>query len=121
MSRAFRLGLFVVGTLAVLAAGIFIIGNKEFLFNSTYRLNAGFQNVGGLMAGSPVRVGGMQEGTVSQIILPDHPDQKVRVVLNLNQRTRTVVKKDSVAAIASDGLVGDRYIEVSFDPKARPA
>ncbi len=38
MSRAFRLGLFIVTTLLILAAGIFLIGEKRFLFRRTYRL-----------------------------------------------------------------------------------
>jgi phospholipid/cholesterol/gamma-HCH transport system substrate-binding protein len=120
MSKTFRLGLFVVGTLAVFAAGVFIIGNKEFLFNSTYRLNAEFANVGGLVDGAPVRVGGMQEGTVTRIVLPQDPSRKVRVELSLNGATRGVVKKDSVASIQSDGLVGDRYVEVSFGSEGAP-
>ena len=120
MSRTFRLGLFVVATLAIFAAGVFLIGNKEFLFSSTYRLNAEFQNVGGLVDGAPILVGGLQEGTVTQIDLPHDPAKKVRVVMNLNNATRDVIKKDSVASIASEGLIGDRYVEVSFGSGGAP-
>jgi len=35
MSRPFRLGLFIVSTLAILAAAVFLIGDKQFLFSST--------------------------------------------------------------------------------------
>ena len=45
MSRAARLGAFIVTTLAILAVGIFIIGNKQYLFTSTYRLKTQFSNV----------------------------------------------------------------------------
>jgi phospholipid/cholesterol/gamma-HCH transport system substrate-binding protein len=114
MSRAFRLGLFIVATLAIFAGGVFLIGNREFLYRSTYRLNADFKNVAGLDNGAEVRVGGLHEGTVRRIILPQHPDQKVRVEMDMDKNTRGVVKKDSVAAIESEGLVGDSYVEVSF-------
>lgn len=120
MSSTLRLGLFVVGTLGIFAAGVFLIGDKQFLFRSTYRLNADFQNVGGLMTGAPVRVGGMQEGTVAQIMLPHDPAKKVRVILNMSGDTRDVVKQDSTASIESDGLVGDRYVEVSFGSEGAP-
>jgi hypothetical protein len=63
MSRAFRLGIFVVATLAVFAGGAFLIGSREFLFQSTYRLNADFPNVAGLQGGAEVRVGGIHKGT----------------------------------------------------------
>ncbi len=49
MSRVARLGAFIVVTLAVLAAGVFIIGSKEYLFRSTYQLKAQFDNVAGLL------------------------------------------------------------------------
>src|SRR5437870_10338207 len=79
MSRAFRLGVFIVIALLIFAAGVFWIGNKQFLFHSTYRLNAEFQNVAGLNGGAEVRVGGIHEGTVRQIQLPIRPNEKVRV------------------------------------------
>ena len=59
MSRAARLGAFIVTTLAILAVGSFIIGNKQYLFTSTYRLKAQFSNVVGLDVGAGVRVGGV--------------------------------------------------------------
>lgn len=114
MSRAFRLGLFILATLLVFAGGIFWIGSKRFLFNSTYRLNADFQNVAGLIDGAEVRVGGVSEGTVKRIELPRRVNEKVRVVMDMKSGTRDVVKKDSTAAIKSEGLVGDKYVEISF-------
>jgi phospholipid/cholesterol/gamma-HCH transport system substrate-binding protein len=114
MSRAFRLGLFILATLLVFAGGIFWIGSKRFLFNSTYRLNAEFENVAGLNDGAEVRVGGIAEGTVKRIDLPARVNEKVRVVMDMKSATREVVKKDSMAAIKSEGLVGDKYVEVSF-------
>ena len=114
MSRSLRLGIFVVAALAVFAGGVFLIGNREFRFRSTYRLNSDFDNVGGLIPGAEVRVGGLREGAVRSIELPQRPDGKVRVTMDLQSATRDVVKKDSVASIQSEGLVGDMYVEVSF-------
>lgn len=120
MSKAFRLGLFIVTTLLIFGFAVFWIGSKQFLFHSTYRLQAEFQNVAGLADGAAVRVGGIHEGTVRRIDLPPRPDQKVRVVMDLHQRTRAVIKKDSVAAIKAEGLVGDKYVEISFGSNGSP-
>ena len=114
MSKAFRLGVFIVLTLAVFAAGIFWIGSKHFLFERTYRLNADFQNVAGLNNGAAVRVGGVHQGTVKRIDLPRRPGDKVRVEMDLKGITRDVVRKDSLAHIRSEGLIGDNYVEISF-------
>ncbi len=115
--KAFRLGIFVVATLAILAGGVFIIGNKQLSFRSTYRLRCQFDNVGGLEDGAGVRVGGMHEGTVRRIDLPNSPDGKVTVYMDLANRTHAVIKNDSTASIESEGLVGDKYIEISFGTK----
>ena len=99
MSRAARLGAFIVGTLAILAAGIFIIGSKQYLFSSTYQLKAQFDNVAGLDAGGDVRVGGVHVGTVHDIVLPHQPGERVTVVMDLSQSTHEIIKRDSVATI----------------------
>src|SRR5262249_51393327 len=121
MSRVLRLGVFVVMTLGIFGAAIFWIGARDFRFARTYRLNAQFSTVGGLTDGAEVRVGGLHQGSVDRIDLPARPDQKVTVVMRLKRNTRNVVKKDSVASIRTEGLVGDRYVEVSFgSPEAAP-
>ena len=114
MSRAFRLGLFVFGALLLLAVGVFLIGAQQMLFQPTYRIQAQFQNVSGLADGADVRVGGIHNGTVRRIQLPHRPDEKVTVVMDLEAKTRDVVKEDSMASIKSEGLMGDKYVEVSF-------
>jgi phospholipid/cholesterol/gamma-HCH transport system substrate-binding protein len=114
MSQQFRLGLFVIAGLALLATGIFLIGTQESLFTSTYTVNTEFKNVGGLNDGGEVRVGGIPEGTVKNIHLPQRPDEKVVVVMELKKQTQRILKQDSVAAIRSEGLLGDKFVEISF-------
>jgi outer membrane protein OmpA-like peptidoglycan-associated protein len=121
MSRAFRIGFFVVLALLFLSAGVFLIGNKEFLFNSTYLLKTDFQNVTGLNNGAEVRVAGVHEGTVSRIHLPALPGGKVTVVMKLHSSTRDIIRKDSIASIKTEGLLGNKYVEISFgSEKAQP-
>jgi len=114
MSKPLRLGIFIVAALVMFGAGVFWIGGRELRFASTYKLNADFDNVAGLGEGATVRVGGIHEGVVHKIFLPNRPDQQVRVEMEMRKATRNVVKKDSVAAIRTEGLVGDQYVEVSF-------
>ena len=114
MSKTFRLGVFIVVTLLAFGAGIFWIGHMRFLFNSTYRLNAEFDNVAGLNDGAEVRVAGIHEGTVARIQLPPHPKEKVKVVMDMRRDTAQVIKKDSVAAVRSEGLIGDKHVEISI-------
>jgi phospholipid/cholesterol/gamma-HCH transport system substrate-binding protein len=113
MSRAARLGAFIVATVAILSAGIFIIGSKQYLFSSTYQLKAQFDNVEGLDDGGDVRVGGVHTGTVRKIVLPRKPGEKVTVVMDLGKSTHAIIKQDSVASIETEGLLGNQYMAIS--------
>jgi phospholipid/cholesterol/gamma-HCH transport system substrate-binding protein len=114
MSRAARLGAFILATLGVLALGIFLIGSKKYLFTETYRLKAQFATVVGLDEGAEVRVGGVHRGTVRSIELPTQPDGKITVVMDLDSSTHNIIKKDSVASIETEGLLGNEYMAISF-------
>ena len=114
MSRVARLGFFIVFALAILAGGVFLIGSKEYLFSSTYQLKTQFDNVAGLAPGADVEVGGVHSGTVRSITLPHNPHDKVTIVMQMDKSTEEIVKKDSVASIETEGLLGNEYIAVSF-------
>jgi outer membrane protein OmpA-like peptidoglycan-associated protein len=121
VSRAFRLGIFIVATLLILAAGVFLIGEQRFLFRRTYRLQAEFQNVAGLNNGADVRVGGIHVGTVKYIALPGGPSGKLIVVMDLASSTKNILRQDSVATIKTEGLVGDKHVEIFPGSEKAPA
>jgi phospholipid/cholesterol/gamma-HCH transport system substrate-binding protein len=114
MTRVVRLGAFIVGTLAILATGVFIIGSKEYLFRSTYQLKAQFDNVAGLADGADVQVGGVHSGMVQGIELPHKPGEKVTVIMDLDSSTHEIIKQDSVASIETEGMLGNQYVAISF-------
>jgi phospholipid/cholesterol/gamma-HCH transport system substrate-binding protein len=93
---------------------VFLIGDKQFLFSHTYRLRTPFENVAGLDEGAAVRAGGVHIGTVARIELPRQPDDKIKVEMDLENSTRNVIKKDSIASIETEGLLGSKYVSLSF-------
>jgi phospholipid/cholesterol/gamma-HCH transport system substrate-binding protein len=114
MSRAARVGAFIIGALAILVAGIFIVGGKQYLFTPTYRLNAKFASVVGLDTGAEVRVGGVHSGTVRTVELPNKPTDKIVVWMDLDRSSRNIIKQDSIATIETEGLLGNEYVAISF-------
>jgi len=120
MSRAARLGAFIIATLGILAAGIFIIGSKQYLFTPTYRLRAQFATVVGLDEGAEVRVGGVHSGSVRGIELPSVPSGKITVLMDVQRSTHDIIKQDSVAAIETEGLLGNEYVSISFGSARSP-
>lgn len=120
MSRVARLGAFIIFTFAVMAAGVFVIGSKAYLFRPTYQLKAQFADVAGLAAGADVRVGGVHSGTVHSIDLPHRPGDEVTVVMDLDRSTHEILKRDSIASIDTEGLLGSQYVAISFGSAGHP-
>jgi len=114
MSRAARVGAFIIGALAILVSGIFLIGGKQYLFSPTYRLSAQFGSVVGLDTGAEVRVGGVHTGSVRSVELPSQPTDKITVWMDLDRPSRNIIKQDSIATIETEGLLGNEYVAISF-------
>ena len=120
MSRIARLGAFIVGALLILTFVVFRIGDKDFLFSSTYRLQAPFDNVAGLGNGAEVRLGGVRVGTVDLIRLPGQAGEKVLVVMDVESSTRKLIRKDAVVSIETEGLLGNKHVTIMAGSKDAP-
>jgi phospholipid/cholesterol/gamma-HCH transport system substrate-binding protein len=106
-----RLGLFVVGGLALFVLAIFIIGKQKNLFNPVFKLTTTFYNVSGLQVGNNIRFSGINVGTVDNISIVN--DSTVRVYMLIRQEVKQFIKSDCVVAIGSEGLIGDRLMIIT--------
>jgi len=113
-SNTARLGAFILVALVMFGIMVFLLGDKQLLFSRTYTVSAPFDNVAGLDEGAPVRAGGVRIGTVKRILLPRQPEGKLTVELQLDNSTRDVIKKDSIASIETEGLLGAKYLAITF-------
>jgi len=109
--QKFKTGIFVLAALAVLVLTIFLIGRQKSLFTDTFSVYANFKNVSGLQTGNFVRFAGINVGTVNDITITN--DTTVRVDILLQTRVKPYIKSDSKASIASDGLMGDKLIQIA--------
>src|ERR1035437_655509 len=107
-SSKIRLGIFTSLGIAVFILGIYFIGERQQLFRSTFRLSGVFKDVAGLQAGSNVRLSGVNVGTVENIDIVS--DTSVKVEILIDESTRKFIKKDAVASIGSDGLMGNKIL-----------
>ena len=110
--KKLMVGLFVGGTLLLFAVGLFLIGNSTQLFTKSFIVSADFSKVPGLQVGSKVRVAGMDAGAVTVIEVPPTPDGKFRVRFRIVEKLHPIVRQDSVATIQTDGLLGNKFLEV---------
>ena len=70
--------------------------------------------MGGLIEGATVRLAGVQIGRVTAVTLPEQPGSKVRVTLTIARRFSERIRRDSEARIATQGLLGDKIVEITF-------
>ena len=105
-----RLGLFVVlGTILITIAA-YLIGNNQNLFSKNFSITAVFNNVNGLQLGNNVRFSGINVGTVKGIDMEN--DSTIRVRMFIEEKMQMHIKKDAIATIGSDGLVGSMIINI---------
>lgn len=110
---SFKVGLFVLLALAAFTVFVFFIGGERSLFKESYRIETSFTNVAGLAEGALVRLSGMRIGSVEKINFPQDLDKDFIVVtMEVNEEGIKRIGPDSVAAIRTEGLLGDKYIEV---------
>ena len=116
----FRVGLFVLIALAAFLGAVYALGARARLFESRYTIHADFTEVGGLVEGATVRLAGVQIGRVSAVTLPPHPGGKVRVDLTIGRQFSDRIRKNSVARIETQGLLGDRIVEITVGDASAP-
>jgi phospholipid/cholesterol/gamma-HCH transport system substrate-binding protein len=109
-SQKIRLGLFVIIGLLVFILAVYFIGDKQKMFGKTNHLEAVFNNVNGLQLGNSVRYSGISVGTVRGIKMVN--DTIIRVDMIIDKAIFSYIKKDAVATISSDGLVGNMIINI---------
>lgn len=118
LSQKVKTGIFVALGIGILLATVFIIGNQKNLFDDTFTVKANFNNVSGLQVGNIVRFAGINVGTVSDISIVN--DTTVQVSLSVQSRVKKFIKQDAAANIGSDGLMGDKIIQVSAGTLGQP-
>jgi len=106
----FKLGMFVViGTLLLISA-LYFIGNRQNLFTQNIKIYSYFRNVNGLQTGNNVRYSGINVGTVSKTDILS--DTLIRVEMLIEEKMNKVIRKNAVATIGSDGLVGSMIVNI---------
>jgi phospholipid/cholesterol/gamma-HCH transport system substrate-binding protein len=114
-----RVGLFVLVGLAILASGIFYVTSGTGL-GPKYRLRTYLPEASLLSNGAPVRLDGVEVGNVEAIRLaPRGPDlardknRNIEVVMRVSKTYQNDILTDSIASLVSEGLLGNRYVEIT--------
>ncbi|GAB3266930.1 hypothetical protein GCM10027347_35300 [Larkinella harenae] len=108
--RAVYVGIFVFIGIVILVTGIMVLGGQQKRFVKSIRVNAIFNNVGGLQSGANVWFSGVKIGTVRRIQF--YGNSQVEVTMNIEESVQQYIRKDALAALSTDGLIGNKIVEI---------
>lgn len=103
----------IVGTFVLFCAAFFFFSsfkNSRVSNAVGYNLIAKFDNIDGIENGSDVKISGVKVGTVVEQILDE---QTFRAALKININNSVKLPSDSSAKIASEGLLGSKYLSIN--------
>ncbi|MBI4460584.1 MAG: MCE family protein [Acidobacteria bacterium] len=118
-----KVGLIALFSTILLAMVIFLITGETGFFAETITLRTYTSDAGGIRTGATVRVAGVDVGIVSQVGLSGrlNPSEAVEIVMEINRKFEPELRADSRAILAAEGLLGERYINISKgSPDAAP-
>lgn len=122
-NRSLKVGGFVFVALVLATVAVFLIGDNRRQWDRKMTYRAKFNDVVGLRAGSAVRMGGIDVGSVTSIAHAEKADDsKVYVTISVARNEARRVRPDSVARVVNKGLLGDKMIDLAGgDPAKAPA
>jgi len=108
--RNIKVGIFMIAGVLLLVVGLYFIGSNRNMFGKTYRLYTMFPDVKGLQTGNNVRFDGIDIGTVESIKIIN--DTSIKIEMVIDGALKKVIRKNSLAAIGTDGLMGSKIINI---------
>lgn len=105
------LGIFIITGTFFLIASMYFIGARQNMFGSNFELRTVFKNINGLQKGNEVRYIGIDVGTIKEILVLS--DTSIEVRMTITEDIRPFIKKDALASIGTDGLMGNKLINIS--------
>jgi phospholipid/cholesterol/gamma-HCH transport system substrate-binding protein len=112
-----KIGVLTITAVVIAAVLIFsLTGTKGFVWQR-YPLKTRFANVAGLASGSPVRIAGVEVGTVTSVELSE---DQVDVAFEVNEENRRLITTNSVARLGSVSLLGQSAVDISPSTTGTP-
>jgi phospholipid/cholesterol/gamma-HCH transport system substrate-binding protein len=103
-------GIFLIAGFACFAYLSVKLGEVHLLGTNTYQVHAKFGSVSGLKSGAVVEIAGVQVGKVASINLNQ---EYYEAMVNLDIDKGVEIPEDSIAAIRTSGIIGDKFVSIS--------
>lgn len=120
MSRAIKVGVFLVAGIVLFCIGLFLIGSRAQFFTHHFTVYTEFNDVDTLQTGAKVRVSGMDAGEVTDIQVPSGPASRFRLKLKVDEKFHPVIREDSLTTIETEGMVGNKFVNINKGSEHSP-
>jgi ABC-type transporter Mla subunit MlaD len=123
LMRQFLAGIFFFVGIFLIVMFIFFLGRDKGLAQAKFQVVVLYRHVGGLMEGAPVRLAGVNVGSVDNIdfLKQEVDSRRVKVTLNIFSRYKEQLQKDLKFAVKTEGILGEKLVEIDVlaeTPKA---
>lgn len=115
-----RLGIFVFIGLVLLFIIVFLVGERQSMFSETIKIKATFRNIEGLRIGAPVRLSGINVGSVTNIVMRSDTSGRVDVEMRIESDIIRFLRANTKATIQTEGLVGNQFITLIITQAPAP-
>ena len=112
-----KLGLLSIAALGLAMFMIFLLGSAGGFFWQRYSLKVLFQDVAGLKEGAPVRIAGVDVGSVSAL---EFMGERVEVLVEIAEEHRNRVTTGSRATLGSVSLLGESAVDITPSSEGTP-
>ena len=112
-----KIGLVTVFAIVMATLLIFLLSGEGGFFWQRYSLKTGFPNVAGLKEGAPVRVAGVEVGSVTGVELVG---DRVEVVVEIARDMQSRVTDSSMASLGSVSLLGEAAVDITASSQGTP-
>lgn len=112
-----KIGLVAIFAIVMATMLIFLLSGEGGFFWQQYPLKASFDNVAGLKPGAPVRLAGVEVGTVTDVVFQG---ERVDVHMDVNREMRDRITDDSVASLGAVSLLGEAAVDITASAQGTP-
>jgi phospholipid/cholesterol/gamma-HCH transport system substrate-binding protein len=121
-----KVGVIVLVSTVILVTLLFLMTSSSGLGILSHKLTVTtyFENSAGLKTGAAVQLEGVTIGTVKSVTIDNSPERKltpVKVIMKLNDKFTSSLKKDSKASLSTVGVLGDTVVDINSQFAAGPS
>jgi phospholipid/cholesterol/gamma-HCH transport system substrate-binding protein len=112
-----KIGLLSLAALILATILIFLLSGQGGFFWQRYSIKTVFTNVAGLGSGAPVRVAGLEVGTVEGV---QFVGDKVEILMQVNRTQQPRITNTSIATLGSVSLLGEAAVDITPSTNGTP-